>query len=279
MQTFTLKNGVEIPSLGYGTYLTASKTAAEVVEEALAAGYRHIDAAAIYGNEQEVGEGIKKSGLPRESIFVTSKLWNANRGYETTKKAFQQTLADLQLDYLDLYLIHWPANAKQFPETWASLNSETWRAFEDLYKAGKIKAIGVSNFDIEHLESLFKTATIKPMVNQIELHPGYPQREQVAFNKAHDILVEAWGPLGQSRLINNDTLVAIGQKHQKSSAQVCLRWSLQQGFLPLAKSVTSARIIENFDIWDFELDVEDMKTIDALQEQGWSGLRPAEVDF
>lgn len=278
MEKFTLHNGITIPALGYGTFKTEENVTAKVVKEAIESGYRHIDAAAIYGNEKAVGQGIRNSGINREALFVTSKLWNEQRGYENTLKAFEQTLNDLQLDYLDLYLIHWPANEKQFAN-WKELNNETWRAFEKLYAEGKIKSIGVSNFLSHHLRSLFEFATVKPMVNQIEIHPGYQQEDLVQYSKSLGMVVEAWGSLGQSRLLDNLTLKTIGEKYSKYAAQVSLRWLLQREILPLVKSITKSRIQENFEVSDFTLSPEDMEAIKAIPQQGFSGLNPDEVDF
>lgn len=278
MEIFTLNNGVKIPSLGYGTFKTEEDITAKVVQQAIEIGYRNIDAAAIYGNEKEVGQGIKNSQIDRDELFVTSKLWNTYRGYKSTLKAFEKTLTDLQLDYLDLYLIHWPANEKQF-SNWQELNIETWSAFEKLYTDGKIKSIGVSNFLTQHLDSLFQFATIKPMVNQIELHPGHQQNDLVKHSQSLGMLVQAWGALGQARLLENPLLKTIGLKYNKSSAQVSLRWVLQRGILPLVKSITPSRIQENFEIFDFQLSEDDMTAIYALPEQGFSGLKPDEVEF
>ncbi|KOS04768.1 oxidoreductase [Flavobacterium akiainvivens] len=278
MEKFTLHNGITIPALGYGTFKTEENVTAKVVKESIETGYRHIDAAAIYGNEKAVGQGIKNSGINREELFVTGKLWNEHRGYENTLKAFQQTLNDLQLEYLDLYLIHWPANEKQFAN-WKELNNETWRALEKLYADGKVKSIGVSNFLPHHLDSLFEFATVKPMVNQIEIHPGYQQQDLVKYSQSLGMVVEAWGSLGQSRLLDNPTLKTIGEKHGKSAAQVSLRWLLQRKILPLAKSITQSRIQENFEVSDFILSEEDMVAIKAIPQQGFSGLNPDEVDF
>lgn len=278
-ETYTLANGVQIPCVGFGTWQTPNgEVAVESVKHALKAGYVHIDTAACYGNEASVGEAIKASGIEREKLFVTSKVWNTDRGYEKTLEAFETTMEKLQLDYLDLYLIHWPAIEKQF-ENWREINGDTWRALEKLYKDGRIKAIGVSNFLPHHLEALMADAKIKPMVNQIECHPGFTQAESIKYCKEHGILVEAWSPLGTGNVLNNETLISIASKYNKSVAQLCIRWVLQHGLLPLPKSVTESRIIENTHVFDFIISDEDMKTIDALPFCGGSGINPDEVNF
>lgn len=276
---FKLSNGYEIPQVGFGTWQTPNgETAMQAVKTALQCGYRHIDTAAIYGNEKSVGEGIRKSGVCREDLFVTSKVQNTERGYEKTLAAFDKTLADLGLEYLDLYLIHWPANEKQF-ENWQEINKDTWRAMETLYLEGKIKSIGVSNFLVHHLEPLLAVAKIEPMINQIEFHPGQMQLNTVEFCKRNQILVEAWSPLGTGRMLSNSTLMAIAEKYQKSVAQLCIRWCLQNEVLPLPKSVTPSRIEENTEVFDFVLSVEDMKIINDMKYCGGSGLNPDEVEF
>ncbi|WIW70530.1 aldo/keto reductase [Anaerosinus gibii] len=276
---FKLSNGYEIPQVGFGTWQTPNgETATQAVKAALQCGYRHIDTAAIYGNEKSVGEGIRKSGVCREDLFVTSKVWNTERGYEKTLAAFDKTLADLGLEYLNLYLIHWPANEKQF-ENWQEINKDTWRAMETLYLEGKIKSIGVSNFLVHHLEPLLAAAKIEPMINQIEFHPGQMQLDTVEFCKRNQILVEAWSPLGTGRMLNNSTLMAIAEKYQKSVAQLCIRWCLQNEVLPLPKSVTPSRIKENTEVFDFVLSAEDMEIINDMKYCGGSGLNPDEVEF
>lgn len=270
---FTLHNGVEIDCVGYGTWLTPDgDVAVEAVKEALKAGYRHIDTAAIYGNEVSVGKAIRESGIKREEIFVTSKLWNTERGYEKTLLAFEETMEKLGLEYLDLYLIHWPAHKNQY-DNFEEVNLSTWRAFIELYKAGKIRAIGVSNFLPHHLKALMESE-IKPMVNQIEFHPGFMQEETLEYCKKNGIIVEAWSPLGRGKMLDNETLKGIAAKYNKSVAQLCLRWCLQNGTLPLPKSVTPSRIIENADIFDFEISAEDMKQINAMEYCGGSGHNP-----
>ena len=274
-----LSNGVTIPGLGYGTYQTPPEDAYRAVTDALAVGYRHIDTAALYGNESGVGQAVKDSGLKREEVFITSKLWNTERGYDKAIAAFEKTLAELGTDYLDLYLIHWPANEKQFGQEAAALNLDTWRAFEDLYKAGKIKAIGVSNFMPNHLEALLAQAEIKPMVNQIEVHPGWPQTEAIRYCQRNDILVEAWAPLGEAAALSNPVLAKIAAKYDHTPAQVCLRWEIQQGILPLPKSVHKERMAENTKLFDFELTEDEMDIIGALRNLGGQCKVPDQVDF
>lgn len=274
-----LSNGVTIPGLGYGTYQTPPEDAYRAVTDALAVGYRHIDTAALYGNESGVGQAVKDSGLKREEIFITSKLWNTERGYDKAMAAFEKTLAELGTDYLDLYLIHWPANEKQFGQEAAALNLDTWRAFEDLYKAGKIKAIGVSNFMPNHLEALLAQAETKPMVNQIEVHPGWPQTEAIRYCQRNDILVEAWAPLGEAAALSNPVLAKIAAKYDHTPAQVCLRWEIQQGILPLPKSVHKERMAENTKLFDFELTEDEMDIIGALRNLGGQCKVPDQVDF
>jgi len=256
--TFTLSNGVQIPCIGFGTWQTPDgETAVKAVEAALADGYRHIDAAAIYGNEESVGKAIANSGVKRGELFVTSKLWNDEHGYESTLRAFDKTLKDLELEYLDLYLIHWPVPAK-FKNDWQKKNAETWKAFEELYKEGRIRAIGVSNFLPHHVEELKKTAEIMPMVNQIEYHPGLMQKEAADYSQKEGMLIEAYSPLGTGKMLGNETLKGIAEKYGKSVAQICIRWVLQNGVLPLPKSVTPSRIADN------ELAADDMAVIDAM---------------
>ncbi len=276
---FKLNNGIEIPSIGFGTWQTPDgATAISAVKTAIKAGYRHIDTAAIYKNEKSIGEGIKESGVDRKELFVTSKLWNSERGYEKTLKAFEKTLNDLQLDYLDLYLIHWPAIEKQFKD-WKNINAETWRAMEELYSQGKIKTIGVSNFLTKHLEPLLETAKVKPAINQIEYHPGFMQHDTVALCGENNITVEAWSPLGTGKMLNNETLIAIAKNYNVSVAQLCIRWVLQHDVLPLPKSVTPHRIKENIQIDDFEISSEDMQTINKMEYFGGSGLNPDKLAF
>ncbi len=278
MENMKLNNGYMIPEIGYGTWQSPdSEVTVNGVKAAIACGYRHIDTAAAYKNEESVGEGIKESGIARKDLFVTSKVWNTQRGYEKTIVAFEKTLSDLDLDYLDLYLIHWPASKKDY-ENWEEINLETWRAMTDLYKAGKIKAIGVSNFKPHHLEALMKTE-VKPMVNQIEFHPGFMQEETVKYCRDNGILVEAWSPLGTGRMLTNPDLQEIASHYGKSVAQICIRWCIQHDVLPLPKSVTPSRIEENSNVFDFEINAEDMQRIDALENFGGSGLDPDEVDF
>lgn len=272
MEKFTLSNGVEVPAVGYGTYLTSEKDDGTVAA-ALEAGYRHFDTASFYGTEQALGEALKAAGVPREELFLTSKLWKDEMGYENALAAFERSLQKLGSDYLDLYLIHWPRTDDLTAE-WRQLDRDTWRALEDLYRAGRVRAIGVSNFLPHHLRSLMKTAEVMPMVNQIEFHPGYPQTYTVEFCKAHGILPEAWSPLGRTRVLQDERLVGIAAKYGKSVAQLCVRFALQCGVAPLPKSSSPARMQANLDVFDFVISDEDMDRILTLPQFGWSGQHP-----
>lgn len=274
-----LNNGVKIPTPGFGTFLTPDgATCVEAVRTAIAAGYTHIDTAAVYGNEKSVGEGIQESGIKRSDLFVTSKVWNTERGYDKTLKAFDKTLRDLQLDYLDLYLIHWPANTLQFGNEADRLNVDTWKAMERLHEEGLVRSIGLSNFMQHHIEPVFVRANICPMVNQIEYHPGFTQRECVEFCQKNNILVEAWSPLGRGNVLNNPLLKTIAAQHGKSVAQMAIRWVMQTGVLPLVKSVTPSRIKENIDVFDFDLSQQEMLEIASLKTDR-IGSDPDTCDF
>ena len=279
MENFKLSNGIEIPAIGFGTWLLEGEKVTEPLKIALEKGYTHIDTAAIYKNEKEIGAVLKAENVDRSKLFITSKCWNSERGYEKAMAAFEQTLADLQTDYLDLYLIHWPANETQFPDTWAELNAGTWRAFEEIYKSGKAKSIGVSNFNINHLEALFETAEIKPMVNQIEIHPGHSQPELVDFCKQHDLLVEAWSPLGSGRILENELIVSLSDKYNVSVGQICINYCLAKEILPLPRSSSEKNIEANLTSNNFKLSAEDVKAIDEMPADGFSGLNPSMVEF
>ena len=279
MENFKLSNGIEIPAIGFGTWLLEGEKVTEPLKIALEKGYTHIDTAAIYKNEKEIGAVLKADNVDRSKLFITSKCWNSERGYEKALAAFEQTLADLQTDYLDLYLIHWPANETQFPDNWAELNAGTWRAFEEIYKSGKAKSIGVSNFNINHLEALFETAEIKPMVNQIEIHPGHSQPELVDFCKQHDLLVEAWSPLGSGRILENELIVSLSDKYNVSVGQICINYCLAKEILPLPRSSSEKNIEANLTSNNFKLSAEDVKAIDEMPADGFSGLNPSMVEF
>ncbi|MGN7474240.1 aldo/keto reductase [Bacillus velezensis] len=271
----TLHNGVEMPWFGIGVFkVEEGAELVNAVKTALVHGYHSVDTAAIYGNEEGVGEGIRQglqeAGLKREDIFVTSKVWNADLGYEETLKAFDTSLEKLGLDYLDLYLIHWPVEGKYI---------DAWRALETLYRDGRIKAIGVSNFQIHHLKHLMKETEIKPMINQVEYHPRLTQKELLAFCTEQGIQLEAWSPLMQGQLLDHPVLQEIAEKYGKSAAQVILRWDLQNGVITIPKSTKKHRIEENANVFDFELSADDMKRIDDLNENLRVGPDPDNFDF
>lgn len=270
--TTTLHNGVKMPWLGLGVFLVKEgQEAIDSVKIAIQNGYRSIDTAAIYKNEEGVGQGIKESSVPRDELFITSKVWNSDQGYESTLTAFETSLNKLDLDYLDLYLIHWP-----FPKK--GKYKETWRALEKLYKDGKVRAIGVSNFKEHHLDDLIQDAEIKPMVNQVEFHPEFAQKELRAYCKKHGIQLEAWSPLKRGELLDNPILTQIAQKYGKSSAQVIIRWDIQNEVVTIPKSTKEQRIISNADVFDFELTVEDMEAINGLDTGKRGFADPDEFD-
>ncbi|QDO92650.1 aldo/keto reductase [Formosa sediminum] len=273
MKEITLIDGNNIPIIGFGTYKSTNQEGIQSVKEALAKGYRLIDTAAKYGNEEEVGKGICESEVDRKEIIVTTKLWRENLGYKETLQAFNNSLKKLGLDYIDMYLIHWPANAKNY-SNWQKTNADSWRAMEELKADGKIKTIGVSNFWQEHLEALFHTANVIPAINQIEFHPGYWQPQLSEFCKTNGITVESWSPLARGKVFENPVLQAIAKQHNKSVSQICLRWIIQHDTIVIPKSSTPQRIKENFEIFDFKLSEQDMKQIDELPEMGFSGELP-----
>jgi 2,5-diketo-D-gluconate reductase A len=273
--TLTLNNGLIIPQLGLGVWQAKDGEEVEsAVRAALKCGYRLIDTAAVYGNEQGVGKAIAESGIPREELFITTKVWNADQGYENTLQAFDASLERLGLDYVDLYLIHWPVPAKD-------QYVDTWRALEQIYKDGRAKSIGVSNFKPHHLDKLLESAEIIPAINQIELHPNLPQQETREACDKHGIIVESYSPLGgsNSHLFDNQTLIDIGAKYDKTPAQVILRWHIQNNYVVIPKSVHAERIEQNFDIFDFELDENDMAAIATLDNGKRYGSDPDTANF
>ncbi|MEH7884634.1 aldo/keto reductase [Bacillus sp. JJ1609] len=266
-----LHNGVEIPAFGLGVYkVEEGSQIDETIQNALDLGYRLIDTASFYMNEEGVGRAIRNSSIPREELFITTKVWNSDQGYESTLKAFETSMEKLGLDYLDLYLVHWPVKGQYI---------ETWRALEKLYREGRVKAIGVSNFKIHHLEDLLMHSEEKPVVNQVELHPLFSQENLREFCQLHEIKVEAWSPLSRGRFLDEPALKKIADSHNKSSAQVILRWHLQNQIIAIPKSVTPSRLKENADIFEFELTQAEMEMIDALNQNQRFGADPDNIDF
>ncbi|WP_445669331.1 aldo/keto reductase [Paenibacillus sp. FSL R7-0204] len=264
--TTKLANGVEMPWFGLGVFkVQEGQEVIDSVKAAIKAGYRSIDTASVYGNEEGVGQAIRESGVAREELFITTKVWNTEQGYDSTLAAFDQSLSKLGLDYADLYLVHWPIRAKY---------KDTWRALEKLYTDGKVRAIGVSNFQIDHLEDLLADANVKPMVNQVELHPLLNQQELREYCKAQGIQIEAWAPLAQGHLLDNEVLADIAAHHNKTLPQVILRWDLQNRIVTIPKSVKEERIIANADIFDFELSEEEISRINGLNRDQRFGSHP-----
>lgn len=266
-------DGQSIPQLGLGVWQTPDDTAVTAVAMALKAGYRHIDTAMIYDNETGVGKGVRRAGIDRNDLFITSKLWNSDQGFDTTLKAFDQSLERLGLDYLDLYLIHWPAPRR-------GLYVESWRALIRLQEQGRARSIGVSNFPAELLERLIGETGVTPVINQIELHPRFQQRELRTVHARHKIATESWSPLGQGKLLADATIGAIAAKHGRSPAQVIIRWHLDNGLIVIPKSVTPSRIVENFQVFDFKLDADDLAAIGKLDSpRGRIGPDPMTASF
>ena len=265
--TLTMNDGRDIPQLGLGVYKVPDAEAARVVEIALDAGYRHIDTATLYNNERGVGDGIRASGVPRNEVFVTTKVWDVDHGFDRTRRAFDTSLELLGFDYLDLYLIHWPVPSKD-------LFVETWSALEAIKADGRALSIGVSNFAPHHIDRLLAETATVPAINQVELHPWLPQRDVRDYDTSHGILTEAWSPLARGRLIGDRVLDSIAAKHGRSAAQVVIRWHLQLGNVVIPKSVTASRIVENFDVFDFELDAADLAAIAGLESGIRTGLEP-----
>lgn len=268
-----LNDGRSIPQLGLGVWRTPADATAQAVKAALAAGYRHIDTAAIYGNEAGVGEGLRASGVAREEVFITTKLWNAEQGLDSTLRAFDASMQLLGLDVLDLYLIHWPNPSRD-------LYVDTWRAFVRLQSEGRVRSIGVSNFEPEHIDRLVQETGAKPVLNQIELHPRFQQRRLREYHAANGIATQAWSPLGQGQLLEDAGIEAIAARHGKTPAQVVVRWHIEVGNVVIPKSVNPGRIAENADVFDFALDAQDMAAIAQLdQAEGRIGPNPLTAAF
>lgn len=273
MDTFVLGNQVEIPVIGFGTYKAADDQDCRIIRMAIEAGYRHLDTASSYGNEHFVGQAVKESGIPREEFFLTSKVWRDELGYESVLRSFEKSCQELGTDYLDLYLMHWP-RPRDLSADWKTLDIESWRAMEELYRAGRVRAIGVSNFLPHHLEHLMAHTSIMPAVNQIEFHPGYVQMAVVDYCRQYGIRVEAWSPMGRARLMKEPSLVQMAEKYQVSVAQLCIRFALQCGVIPLPKSSSLERMRQNLDVFSFEIEKEDLFRLLTLPQMGWSGEHP-----
>lgn len=270
---FALSNGVKIPCIGFGTYAVADADNCDVISKAISSGYRYFDTASFYQTEEYLAQAIDKSGLPRNDFFIASKAWKSEMGYKQVIDAFKRSLENLKTDYLDLYLIHWPLPTYDCSD-WKQVDNDTWKAMEELYSLGKVRAIGLSNFLPHHIDNILEHCEVKPMVDQLEIHPGYSQEAAVNYCKEHDILVQAWSPIGRGRVLGNELIKNIARKHSVSEAQICLRYVLQKEIIPLPKASSVQRMIENQNIFTFELDREDMFMLDTMPQTGWSGEHP-----
>ena len=274
-----LSNGVQMPGIGFGTWqVPTDSTLENAVSAALKLGYRFFDTAQIYGNASSIGRGVLLSDLPRAEIFISSKIWTSHRSYDGVMRAFTDIIEQLKTTYLDQLLIHWPATQGE-PMIWQSQNAGTWRALEDLYEQGAVKVIGVSNFLPHHLVPLLARARIRPMVNQLEIHPGYPQFAAVNFCFKQNIAVQAWSPLGRGGLTHHPLLIELGEKYGVSPALIALRWSLQHGFIPVVKALDAEHMKSNLDAFGLTLEDEDMTRLDTMQQVAFSGLHPDTVTF
>ena len=273
IERYVLNNGVEIPAVAFGTYKAADGKSADVIRAAIGAGYRYFDTASFYGTETYLAEAIRESGISRGEFFIASKLWKDEMGYENVKSAFERTLNNLRTDYLDLYLIHWPLPEPGYKE-WRQLDKETWRAMEELYEAGKIRAIGLSNFLPHHIENILKDCRVRPAVDQIEYHPGYSQEAVVNYCRERGILVQAWSPIGRSRVLDEPLVKELAAKYDVSPAQICLKFAVQRNIIPLPKSSSEDRMRENLDLYSFELEQDDIWRLSTMPQTGWSGDHP-----
>lgn len=271
--TYTLSNGVKIPCVAYGTYKAKDENGADIISAAVEEGYRYFDTASFYETESYVAEAISRSGLPREDFFIATKLWKEEMGYEEALAACERSLKRLNTDYIDLYLIHWPKPTPDYEE-WKQLDLDTWRALEKLYKEGKVRAIGVSNFLPHHLDNILESCEVKPMVDQIEYHAGYTQEATVQYCKQHGILVQAWSPISRGRIFHDVTLMELAEKYQVSVAKLALRFCIQNGIVPLPKAASRERMRENMNLFDFTISDEDMNRINTIPQVGWSGEHP-----
>lgn len=270
---YILNNGEKIPSVGFGTYKAADGKSAGVIRTAIEVGYRYFDTASFYGTEQYVAQAIRESGIPRKEFYIASKLWKDEMGYDNVRKAFERTLDNLKTDYLDLYLIHWPLPEPGY-KNWRRLDKETWRAMEELYLEGQVKTIGLSNFLPHHIENILENCTVKPAVDQIEYHPGYSQEAAVNYCREKGIAVQAWSPIGRTRILEEPLIKELADKYGTTPAQVCLKFAVQRGIIPLPKASSRERMKENLNLFSFRLDMEDIWRLATMPQTGWSGEHP-----
>lgn len=270
---FKLNNDMKIPCVGFGTYKAAEGNNVEILKTAIEAGHRYFDTASFYQTEDFLGQAIRESNLPREDFFLVSKMWKDEMGYQQTKDALEKSLKRLGTDYLDIYLIHWPRPSADC-ENWKELDLETWRAMEELQKEGKIRGLGLSNFLPHHIKNILENGTVKPVVNQLELHPGYMQQAAVQYCKEHGIQMQAWSPIGRRRILEDGLILELAGKYQVSPAQLCLRFLLQNDIIPLPKSSSMERMKQNMDLFHFEISEEDVSRLATMPQAGWSGEHP-----